>query len=418
MSKNFDTFYVNKIVSSFAFVVIFVAGEYVENFIGAFLLILMIVTVQIISGFFYNLALPSNLFNLFFVFFILVGFIFENIIRGFSPQVFEIVMHSTVVVSLTFVIFRRRCAPITNKTYVKEIAIQELMIYIMCTIGILCGLFFYLKIGNIPLLGDTSPEARIKAMKGNGILLQPLRAVPVLAMLLFITTNHKTLAFFIFLIGNVLFLGTGYRGFFVQNLLHFWLIHCLVTRKRPSLSSSFIFGIIMLSLLFGLGFIRGDGAYLGSIAYKILHAFSVSIYILEIVLEDFNDYKYGLTFFYKFSGLLPVENIEFTQWLSENLPINFNAGVTPTLIGDLYINFSIYYWLAFIIIMLFLCRLDRKMTQTVSGTTIMFISILGMGLARAMTGGLSNTLYQVTMALVVIFIVYAAGKFKVRSHEK
>lgn len=395
--------------------VLLILSDQIYDITTAILFVFCIMFLQFMLGFYRDLTLPSCLFSVFFMAFILVGFLFENILRGFSPLVFKAVIWSSLTHTFFAYLFKgvhakRARAKVKLDHPSKSFSLVAISIAV---VGVLCGLLFFLKIGHIPLFSNASPEERISAMQGNGYLLQPLRSAPIAAIACVFGTRYFKSGLVLFFVSNFLFLGTGFRGLFIQNLLYFILVYCLVNGKPFGYSYLIKSGLVLVGLIFALGLIRGDGFLISSVVFKLLHAFSVSILILEMVLTDFEDFKFGLTFLYKFTSVLPLPNIEYTQWLTSQLPLKFNGGVTPTLIGDFYINFGNLYWVSFIPLSWFLALLDKKIVTTTRLTSLLMISTISMGIARSATGGLSNTLFQTFLACVIVYILIAASRVKV-----
>lgn len=394
-------------------------SDHVYDETTAFLFVFFIIVLQFMLGLYRDITLPSCLFSVFFMAFILVGFVFENILRGFSPLMFTAVIWSAL--AYTFFVYLFTGAH-TKRTRAKIKLIHpsnffSLVSILVAVVGVLCGLLFFLKIGHVPLFSNASPEERISSMQGNGYLLQPLRSAPIAAIACVFGTRYFKSGLLLFFVSNFLFLGTGFRGLFIQNLLYFILIYCLVNGKPFGYSYLIKSGVVLVGLIFVLGLIRGDGFIINSVLFKLLHAFSVSMLILKMVLTHFQDFKFGLTFLYKFSSVLPVENIEYTQWLATQLPLKFKGGVTPTLIGDFYINFGKLYWVSFLPLSWFLALLDKKIVAATRLTSLLMISTISMGIARSTTGGLSNTLFQTFLACVIVYILIAASRVKVRQES-
>lgn len=373
-----------------------------------------LILLQFAIGMYKDMTRPSVLFSVFFMSFIILGVIFENILRGFSEVTFQAVIHSSLVYTFSLYVFQKNKPP-RSRVKVKFVDNRKwlaIISFIISAIGILSGFLFFLKIGHIPLLSNASPESRISAMQGNGSLLQPLRSAPIAAIALTFGTSYKKTGLFFFFVSNSLFLGTGFRGFFVQNILFLGILYFLVNGRRLDYRHMFAFGIVIIFTVFSLGLIRGDGAIIASLGLKIAHAFSVSIYILEVTLDNFTEFKYGSTFLYKFTSILPIPNIEYSQWLTKQLPISFKGGVTPTLIGDFYINFGSGYFILFAPLAWILTRLDTQAVSTQRITSLLMISTISMGIARSVTGGLSNTIFQTVLLCFIIFILSIFSRMK------
>lgn len=242
-------------------------------------------------------------------------------------------------------------------------------------------------------------------MSGKGALLQPMRFGPISALILYIVLPKKSqyIGLAAFIVCNVCILGTGFRGTFFQNIILLILTRSFVKSYSIDFYKAMKIGLILILSVILIGIYRGDGSQISNIVIKIAHSISVSTYILNMVVDNIHDFKYGATFFYKFSSLLPIENVEFTQWLTTQLPMNFSGGVTPTIVGDMYLNFGKGYWLGMLIIGFFVIYLEKIMLRYPVNELMLFLVLnVALGLARTATGGLSNTLFQTTLSCFFI----------------
>ncbi|MCR9593118.1 hypothetical protein NB525_03715 [Vibrio alginolyticus] len=353
---------------------------------------------------FKDLKTPLSIFNYFYFFFVVFGFLCESFIRGFNYDVSSMVLISAFSFNLLLP-FRSYEHKTSIRYNVNNSRLLVQLSSVFCVFSIVCSLLYFKSIGSIPLFTAVTPEDRINAMTGRGHFLQPMRFGPISALILYIVLPRKSkyIGVVAFVICNVFILGTGFRGTFFQNLLLFIMTSSLVNGFTVNFYKSIKIGIVLITSVIGIGILRGDGAVISSFAIKIAHSVSVSIYILNMVVEHFNDFKYGMTFFYKFSSVLPVDNIEFTQWLTTQLPMNFSGGVTPTIVGDMYINFGRFYWLGMLAIGGSALYLEKVLLRNKTDDLVLFLVLnIALGLARTATGGLSNTLFQTTLSCIFI----------------
>ena len=404
----------SKLIYLFLLVCLFLLSNLVTTLLEAYILFVILFFIQFLVGCYRNLSMPSNLFMYFFTLFLGVSLLIENYIRGFDIEVFNLVYASTISVTLAFVLFSNSLIRVDESKIFKHNSVLMLVGCIILTfLGILTGLLFFIKIGTVPLLSNPTPEARIAYMSGNGSLLQPLRVAPIVAMVGYFGTRYKLLFIILFLISNILFLGTGFRGAFAQNILHFWIVNNLINRKEITITRALIFGIGLLLLVSLLGIMRGDGSQINSFLLKLISGITVSVFILGLVVEHFTNFQYGATFFYNYSMLLPGESVEYTSWLTTQLPINFNGGVTPTLVGDAYINFGVFTPLFFFVLGSFLRLLDYASWRINRIPYLVLITLIAFAIARASTGGLSNTLFHATFIGAIIFLLGVLSRIKI-----
>lgn len=133
-------------------------------------------------------------------------------------------------------------------------------------------------------------------------------------------------------------------------------------------------------------------------------------YILEHFPEKTN-FQFGYTFLINFIMLLPGPNIDFTIWLKNILGETFEGGgLTPTLLGEFYINFGyIGIVLGFILLGFLVNWLEQKYQK---GKNAYYVAFLVWCLLSSVRGGFSNTeinfiLFScVYVVLVIIFDFY------------
>ena len=407
----------NNILNEFVYIVFCIVSLVVYislgNIIGYVICSLaLIICVYFFKGY-VDLKLPISLFNYFYTFFVIVGFLVESLIRGFEFKSGTMVLFSFVFFNF-FIAFRSYDRDVVELE-IKNKKLINKACYFFCFLAILMSAVYFKKLGSIPLFSAELPEDRINAMTGMGYMLQPMRFGPIAALVLYLTLNEKKkrLGLFLFLITNVCLLGTGFRGTFFQNILLFIMVKSLIEKKQINVVKSLYIGVVLISFVIIIGMFRGDGTVINSLILKVAHAISVSNYILNIVVNNIFDYKYGITFFYKFTSILPIENIEYTQWLTKQLPIDFAGGVTPTVVGDMYINFGGYYWVGMIFLGLISLHLEKiAIRNDCNKILIFFIANLSLGIARSVTGGISNTLFQTFLSGALILVFFLISKLK------
>jgi len=396
-------------------IVYLVADSYIGYNASALLSIFL---VYLYRGF-NDLKLPFSLFNYFYVFFIFLGVASESLIRGFNNDIGFMVLISFLLFNV-WNVFKQKKHTYMFKNNIRNKNVIGWFALLFSLFSIILSLLYFLKIGTIPLFTANSPEERIAAMSGNGAFLQPMRYGPISALILLIVSTgwNRKLAIMLFIISNVLILGTGFRGTFFQNIILFIIVFRFLDGSKIDFLKALKLGGGLIIGILAIGAFRGDGAIIQSFFIKIGHATSVSVYILNVVVDNYSDYKYGATFFYKFSSLLPGESIEFTQWLTTKLPMKFGGGVTPTIVGDFYINFGPFYWLGIFFLGGGVMLMENRIVQAKSNSLKLLIIVLfSLGVARSTTGGLSNTLFQTTLSIVFVFLFYVLSTLKSPKHQ-
>lgn len=364
-----------------------------------------------------DFRLPVPLFNAFFLGFVGYGYMAGALLYGFSIQIALLILSSFLLFNISSGGFLFKYKSVIRFSPVEGLA--PLAAFAGCLLGILLGILYFYKIGYIPLLSASSPTERIAAMSGNGSLLQPMRFVPLCAMALLLLRRYVFWAWLFFLLGQVLLLGTGFRGVFFQNILLLIILLMFIVDRRFGVKDALLLIMILLPFIVAIGVLRGDGSQLGNLVVKVAHTISVSTYILGLVVNHFEGIYWGATFFFKYSSILPIESVEYTQWLTTQLPINFSGGVTPTIVGDFYINFSWFAPLGFFVLGIFLNRLQYCcVSKSLNAMYFYALIIISMGVARSCTGGISNTLFQTSLSVVLCVILFFFSRITVGSNSQ
>ncbi len=381
--------------------------------------IMLFATLYYYKGF-QDLKTPISLFNYFYFFFVVFGFFAEATLRGFDYHIGLMVLVSAVSYNF-FLPFRSYQKKYIDRSEIGNKMLVSQLSFAFCCLSVLASIIYFKKVGSIPLFSASSPEDRINAMTGYGYLLQPMRFGPVSAIILYFSLpeRSKKIGLILFLLTNLLLLGTGFRGTFFQNFILFLASVSVSRNINIGFYKSVKLGLVLILSVVMIGIFRGDGSIISSLTVKILHSVSVSIYILNTVIEHFEGIKYGATFFYKFSSILPMENIEFTQWLTTQLPINFSGGVTPTIVGDMYINFGGFYWAGMLLIGMISLYFEKLILQSnYNYLTIFLVLTISLGLARTATGGLSNTLFQTCLSCMFVLAFIMVSKLNLGNKIK
>ena len=144
---------------------------------------------------------------------------------------------------------------------------------------------------------------------------------------------------------------------------------------------------------------------------KIIQAFislfNNSNYNLTYIFKKFPseiEFQHGQTFLINLKLLMPGPDIDFTLWLKEALGLEFfGGGVTPTILGELYINFGYcgIYAGMFALGAVF-SYLDRKITVTKCKSYLIFVIL---ELCLAISGGIANYIIPIILYSIVYLII-------------
>lgn len=359
---------------------------------------------------------PVVLFNSFYIVFLVFGVLANATIRTYNEITAEMVLVGYWFFNLAVIIFHNT----KNKYSCLNVTTRKVNFQVKATISLILflslvsGVLYYFRVGHVPLLTATTPEQRIAALTGNGVYLQLLRfGIFSSIVAFFVGALNKRLCVLMFLCFQLMLLGTSFRGEFLQYFILFLLISSCLKGYNLSINKMLIFGcgLVVFSLFIGL--LRGDEASSLSLYFKLLNMMSVGIYNLELVVSNFSEVYLGSTYFYGFTSVLGMQT-EFTQWLSEQLPINFSGGVTPTVIGDSFINFGHYYFLVLFLLGAIVSLLTNSIyrSQGLDTISLIFVMNFSMWIARSTTGGISNVTLQLCLSSVLLYFLLINSRLK------
>ena len=286
-------------------------------------------------------------------------------------------------------------------------------------IGLIATMGFYLKLGFIPILSALSPEERISVQAGNGIFLQFIRFGVYASIVLYFFTNNKKLCFSFFLMLNLAMLGTGFRGEFVQFFFYFCLCYITVNSIKISITKLFLFGFFTLFFIISLEYFRTqeDSDFLFFLFGNLGLSLSVAVFNFEFILTRFDNFQWGQTFLHNFSMFLPGPDIDYTRWLTEQVNMNFKGGITPTIIGDLYVNFSTFLYYGIFVFASLIKTVENKiiLNQNSIIKTIFWVNF-SLLFARSVTGGFSNQSLQLFITSIFLLFILIIQKIKYESN--
>ena len=367
-----------------------------------------------------DLRRATNLFNMFFFMFCIAGLAIFNFII-FNEQLVEYFVTSFAIFQFVFffsIYDDQKIKPKSDAASTNVFLKYSLLFSIL--IGLLSAFVFYLKIGFIPILrGGLSPEDRVAIQAGNGFYLQFIRFGIYTSTILFFLTKRKKTLFALFLILDLAMLGTGFRGEFVQFFFFFTLCYLVLNRINVSIIKISIAGILTLFLVVYLEYIRtdDDSDLLLFVFLNLGHSLSVAVYNFDFLLSRFDNFQWGLTYFHNFSMFLPGPDVDYTNWLTEQVEMDFKGGITPTIVGDFYVNFSDYLYVGICFFAIFIKSVDNKIikNQNLVIHTVFWINF-SLLLSRSVTGGFSNQSLQLFITSVFIIFIMVLKKLRYESH--
>ena len=276
----------------------------------------------------------------------------------------------------------------------------------------------YIK-GNISsILTGNFENSRITSQSGNGMYLYLIRMWIITIPLLFEyylkkeKIPYKFYLVFLMVMIALLFLGG-------RTPIILIIINCLICKiviNEIDSSKMLLYGIMCLFIVGLIGFFR---MILSGNVYELLHSFQSifnnGIYNLNYIFDKFPSkisFQKGYTYLINLKMLLPGPDQDFTLWLKEALGMNFvGGGVTPTIIGEFYINFGIVgIWIGMFSLGFIFKRFDILYKSYKCKSYITFIILQ---LCLSVSGGLANYIVPILLySLVYLTInIFTSQKF-------
>lgn len=229
---------------------------------------------------------------------------------------------------------------------------SKILILLLSFIGLL-GFFALVLQGGIPILASDVDTARLNFFSGKGYLNSFFMVLPIVAVA-FLFDSYSSgsrrrvqyVHLFAILVTALNFL-TGFRTAPLKAALLYLLSYLLVTKTRVSLYKLLaMFALLLLFLVLVGAFRRGSI----DIEYLVMETGITVVArpaMLEIILNRFDlaNLLHGSGYFADFIKLLPGsqvgQNVELKYQMfpyADNMPAL--AGVTPSIIGEAYMNFG------------------------------------------------------------------------------
>lgn len=304
---------------------------------------------------------------------------------------------------------------------------SELVGLFVFLVGVCFLLLFYLKAGSIPLLHENSETFRIEARKGMGyVTLLGIGFVTFGAMVLATVSRDRVASFMFIGMGVALVLGLGNRAPAFKIILAAAVLRLFWMGKKIPVRKLLLLGGVLYFLLVLIGALRTETAE-GVPLFQVIGARFfwrpiVNFTNISLILDhfSFDNIIWGKGFIQDISVLLPGYQPNFGTWLKDELGLTFAGGsVTPTYIGEAYVNFGLigvvaapFIYGAFLQI-LYIATAGKGVTP-VRSVVLLTISLSLMGIANM--GIITPMLYGVAVYLTIYgFFVLVRSMLKTLS---
>ena len=270
---------------------------------------------------------------------------------------------------------------------------------------------YYVVINKAYIFGGDLENGRITSMSGNGLLLVVIKLSILSGGILFeqyMQKNLKRISIIIIsLIVVIVNLLTGFRSGIILYCITILLLYN--KRKKINIKAMLILASLVFILFSGIGVLRSgilSGNKSNSIvksALSTLQGGSINLKYIQEVFPNKVNYKYGYTYLINIIMLKPGPDLDFTLWLKEVLGLKFaGGGVTPTIIGEFYINFGyIGTYIGMLILGAFIFLMQKKYNDE---NKIVLISYIVALMTNAFRGGIANIEITLLAGVIVFYI--------------
>lgn len=248
-----------------------------------------------------------------------------------------------------------------NKTNNSELKVSKeeiKAVYLLMLMTIIIGIYYISQVG-VSLLAEDVEWARHTAKKGRGYInMFVTRGLLLAIVMMFILyklnkINLSRLIFFMGLVA-VIQLATGFRSYLINTLV---IICIVVANMNKTYRHSYLLVLVAIGgiLFFGVTMYKFraqiyDFDLISVIekAWSFIHHRVVMenprIIMKQIFMVDMYGFSYGKTYFWDLYAGLPGPGYGYGDmlfiWLAGNNPIAGIAPLSPSLIGESYINFG------------------------------------------------------------------------------
>ena len=289
------------------------------------------------------------------------------------------------------------------------------IVRILYGISVLAGVIYILKNKDL-LLGGNMQDGRIKASSGLGIILYTMQLSIMLVpafyeLYLYGKENNKKIVskfelLFVILFSSIELLFTGFRAPLIT--MYICLIVLYVRKNNKKIVAMIPYGIAIILIVELLGILRNllSGINISTGLIKSLNtSLIVNCINLKYIFDCFPakvPFQHGYTYLINVLMLLPGPDLDFTLWLKEQLNLSFmGGGVTPTILGEFYINFGSS---SIFLGMFLLGILGNFITEYFEKNSKSFIGAFFIWqFAHCTSGGIANVL----ILSILFFIVYS-----------
>ena len=208
---------------------------------------------------------------------------------------------------------------------------------------------------------------------------------------------------FVTVVSSATLIVSGFRA--PVGTLFICMIVMYAGKKKMPMGRIVFYGLLCIIGVSVLGEIRttmsgGVSCTLTSL-FTSLYVGNININYMYNTFPGKVDFQYGYTYLINFLMLLPGPDLDFTLWLKEQVGITFSGGgLTPTIIGEFYINFGeAFIFIGLFILGVFSVYLNRYFKRHKESFLAVFYV---WQFAHCVSGGIAN----VSVTVLLYTIVY------------
>lgn len=236
-----------------------------------------------------------------------------------------------------------------DRTFLKVPLRRSTVLYCLYALSVLLAAYYFIS-NRAALMADLN-SARIETASGNGAIVY-LMALPIVIMPMLLdlylredvrgkdAPSWGVLATLTFIACATLFV-SGFRANVVFMLVCMLVLYC--ARRDIGSGRLFIYGFLLIILVAFLGMLRSG--FDMSLLDTLVTGSYVNGLNVQYVFNTFPSkvgFQHGYTYLINILMLLPGPDHDFTLWLKDQIGISFSGGgVTPTIVGEFYINFGV-----------------------------------------------------------------------------
>ncbi|NJN27491.1 MAG: oligosaccharide repeat unit polymerase [Cyclobacteriaceae bacterium] len=225
------------------------------------------------------------------------------------------------------------------------------IVYIFALLGLISTLLMFLRFKGIPILAANPNEAKVNFLAGNGILNLFFKGMPIFALAMLYVQFHSGKSLFLAHIYCMLIIGfilaAGYRSTTLISLGEYVFMYLILTKKKLNIPAIIItMAVAILFLAFLGSYRRGKPGFSGAVD-EIDIVVNARPMMVELITRNFStlDFFKGSLYYNDFKRFLPGTQVNANVDLKFAIFQNAEAmpeiaGVTPSIIGEAYMNFG------------------------------------------------------------------------------